>query len=47
MKFEAQDGKPRFVAGALGPTNRTLVDVARRERSGVSRGFVERNGRGL
>ena len=23
-KFEAQDGRPRFVAGAIGPTNKTL-----------------------
>ena len=32
------DGRKRWVAGALGPTNKTLVTVARRQRSRLSRG---------
>ena len=46
-KFEAKDGKPRIVAGALGPTTKLLSIVAERERSGVSRHRLQNHGEEL
>ncbi len=43
----ARTGEPRFVAGALGPTNRTRLAVAGRQRSLDAQRHVRRAGRDL
>ena len=43
----AADGKPRWVAGALGPTNKTLSLSPRRRRSRLSRGRFRHDEGGL
>ena len=42
IKAEKADGRRRFVAGALGPTNRTASLVARRQQSRLPRGDLRR-----
>ena len=42
-----EDGRPRFVAGALGPDQPHRVDLAGRRQSRLSRGDVRRSAQGL
>ena len=42
IEAATHDGRPRFVAGALGPDQPHRVDLARRQRSGLSRRQLRR-----
>ena len=46
-RVSAEDGKPRFVAGALGPTNRTASISPDVSNPGLSRRHLRRSAQGL